>query len=100
MASWSPSQSEPLDRVVHVEPPIVAVAHIAERGRHAALRRHRVAAGRKHFCDTGRLQSRRGHAERRTQAGAACPNNHHIVAVLDDLVGLCHGGVSDGGSKS
>ena len=53
-----------LDRVVHVEAPVVAVAHVAERGGHAALRRHRVAARRKHFRDAGCAQPRCGHPER------------------------------------
>ena len=39
----------PLDRVVHVPAPVV-VAHIAERGGDAALRRDGMAAGREHLA--------------------------------------------------
>src|SRR5258708_32990019 len=79
-----------LDRVVHVEAPIVAVAHIAERGRHAALRGDCMAARRKYFCDASGPQSRYGHAERSAHPGAAGADNHHVVAMLDDLVGFGH----------
>src|SRR5882724_12418340 len=41
-----------LDGVVHVPAPIV-LAHIAERGRYAPLRRHGMAAGGKDFGDAG-----------------------------------------------
>ncbi len=47
----------PLHGVVHVPAPIV-LAHIAQRGRDAALGRHRVRARREHLGDAGRLQSR------------------------------------------
>jgi len=46
-----------LDRVVHVETPIVSVAHIPERGRHAALRGDGMAACREDLGDASRLQS-------------------------------------------
>ena len=47
----------PLDGVVHVPAPVVRM-HVAERRRNAALRRHRMRAGRKHFCDAGGAQAR------------------------------------------
>src|SRR5216684_1083346 len=43
-----------LDRVVHVEAPVVAVAHISKRSRHAPLCRNGMAAGREHLCNAGR----------------------------------------------
>ena len=87
-----------LNRVVHVETPVVAVAHVSERGRHAALRRHGVAARRKHLCDAGRFQSRCGHSERRAQSCPARTDDHDVIAVLDDLVSLCHSDVSGAGA--
>src|SRR6516162_5467895 len=42
----------PFHGVVHVPTPVV-LAHIAERGGDAALRRDRVRAGREHLGDTG-----------------------------------------------
>src|ERR1700743_267615 len=50
-----------LDRVVHVETPIVAVPHVAERGRHAALRRYCMAARLKHLGDACGCQPRSRH---------------------------------------
>ena len=47
----------PLDGVVHVPAPVVLV-HVAERRRDAALRRHRMRAGRKHLGDAGGAQAR------------------------------------------
>src|SRR4051812_20795823 len=57
-----------LDGVVHVPAPVV-LAHIAERGGDAALRRDRVRAGRKDFGDAGRLQPGLAAADDRAQAG-------------------------------
>ena len=54
----------PLDRVVHVPAPIV-VAHIAERGGDAALRRHGMAARREHLGDAGGLEAGHGAADHR-----------------------------------
>ncbi len=53
-----------LDRVVHVPAPIVG-AHIAERRGDAALRRHGVRAGGKHFGDAGGAQARFAAADAR-----------------------------------
>ena len=78
------------DRVVHVEAPIVAVAHIAERRRHAALRRDGMAARREHLGDAGRLQSRGRHSQRGAQSRAAGTDDHDVIAVLDDFVSLRH----------
>jgi hypothetical protein len=50
--------------VVHVPAPVV-FAHVAERSRDAALRRHRVRAGRENLADAGRLQARFGAADNR-----------------------------------
>jgi hypothetical protein len=83
-----------LDGVVHVEAPIVAVAHVAERGRHTALRRHRVAARRENFCDAGGFQSGGRHAERGAQSRAPGTDNNDVIAMVDDLVGLSHRDVS------
>ena len=59
-----------LDGVVEVAAPVV-LAHVAERGADAALRRHGVAARREHLGDAGGRQARLGEAERGAQAGAA-----------------------------
>src|SRR5207248_2997097 len=50
----------PLDGVVHVPAPVV-LAHIAERGADAALRRDGMAAGREDLADTGGLEPGNGH---------------------------------------
>ena len=75
-----------LDGVVEMEAPVVAVAHVAERRRDAALRRHRVAAGREHLGDRGDLQARLGEAEDRAQARAARADDDDVVGVIDELV--------------
>ena len=54
----------PLHGVVHVPAPVV-LAHVAERGGDAALRRDGMRAGRKDLCDAGGLQPRLARAERR-----------------------------------
>ena len=76
-----------LDRVVHVPAPVV-LAHVAERGADAALRRDSVAAGREHLGDAGGAQPLLGHAEGGAQAGAAGADDHDVVGVVDDLIGL------------
>jgi hypothetical protein len=45
-----------LDGVVEVEAPVV-LAHVAERGGNAALRRHGVRAGRENLGDAGGLEA-------------------------------------------
>lgn len=79
-----------LDRVVHVETPVVSVAHIAERRRHAALGRNRVAAGRKDLGDAGRPKTGCRHTQGCPKPGAAGTDNDNIVGMLDDGISLCH----------
>ncbi len=57
----------PLYGVEHVPLPLV-LAHIAERGRDAALRRDCVRAGRENFGDAGGFQASLRRAERRAKA--------------------------------
>ena len=75
-----------LDGVVEVEAPVV-LAHVAERGADAALRRHRVAARREHLGQAGRGQPRLGQAHGGAQARAAGADDDDVVAVVDELVG-------------
>ena len=75
-----------LDGVVHVPAPVV-LAHVGERGADAALRRHGVAAGGKHLGDAGGGQSGLGQSQGRAQAGAAGADHHHVIGVIDELVG-------------
>ena len=74
-----------LDRVVHVPAPVV-LAHVAERGADAALRRHRVTAGREHLGDAGRAEAGLGQPEGRAQSGTAGADDDHVVAVIDEVV--------------
>ena len=76
-----------LDRVVHMPAPVV-LAHIAERGGDAALRRDRVRAGRKHLCNAGRAQARFRAADDRAQARAAGADDDDVVVVIFDRIGL------------
>ena len=76
-----------LDGVVHVPAPVV-LAHVAERGRDAALRRDRVRAGRKHLGDAGGAQAGFGAADDRAQARAAGADHHHVVGVILDRIGV------------
>ncbi len=75
-----------LDGVVEVEAPVV-LAHVAERGADAALRRHRVAAGREHLGEAGRREALLGEAEGGAQAGAAGADHDDVVGVVHELVG-------------
>ena len=75
-----------LHRVVHMKTPVVAVAHVSQRGRHATLRRHGMTASRKHLRHAGRRQPRRCHSQRRSQPGATGTDDHHVVAVVNDVV--------------
>ena len=75
-----------LDGVVHVPAPVV-LAHIAERGGDAALRRDRVAARRKHLGDAGGLEASRCAFQRGAQSGAAGADDDDIECVIDDRVG-------------
>ncbi len=78
-----------LDRVVHVPAPVV-LAHVAERGADAALRRHRVAARREHLGDARGLEARLRHAQGRAQATAAGADDDDVVDVIGDRIGLGH----------
>src|SRR5262245_47588904 len=82
-----------LDGVVHVPAPVV-LAHIAERGGDAALRRDRVRAGRKHLGDAGGLESRLAAADHGAQAGPAGADHDHVVAVIFDRIGTAIDGRS------
>ena len=75
-----------LDGVVHVPAPVV-LAHVAERGRDAALRRDRVRAGREHLGDAGGPQAGFAAADDRAQAGAAGADHDHVVGVILDRIG-------------
>ena len=81
----------PLDGVVHVPAPVVRM-HVAERSRNAALRRHRMRAGREHFCDAGGAQARFRAADHGAQAGAAGADDHDVVGVVLDRIGFSVGG--------
>jgi hypothetical protein len=78
-----------LDGVVHVPAPIV-LAHVAERGADAALRRDRVAARREDLAQACGRQSLLGETERRAQARAARSDDDHIVSVIDEFVFFGH----------
>ncbi len=79
----------PLDRVVHVPAPVV-VAHVAERGGDAALRRDRVAARRKYLRDAGGLQPFERRAQGRAQTRAAGADDDDIVFMIGDRIGGRH----------
>jgi hypothetical protein len=76
-----------LDGVVHVPAPVV-LAHVAERGRDAALRRDRMRAGRKHLGDAGGLEASLAAADDRAQARSAGADHHHVIGVVLDRIGL------------
>ena len=67
-------------------PAPIVLAHVAERGRNAALRCNRVAARREDLGDTGRVEARIGQTERRAQTGAAGTNDNDVVTVIDKFV--------------
>ena len=75
-----------LDGVVHVPAPVV-LAHIAERGGDAALRRDGVAAGGKDLGDAGGLQALRRAFQRGAQARAAGADDDDVESVIDDFIG-------------
>src|SRR5262245_21516548 len=84
MASWSPSQSEPLTVSYMCQRQVVR-PHVAERRRDTALRRHGVAAGGEYLGDARGLQAFGRHAEGGPQAGA---DHDHVVFVIDHRVGV------------
>ena len=75
----------PLHGVVHVPAPIV-LAHIAERGGDAALRRDGVRARREDFRDAGGFQPGFSAAKSGAQAGPASADHHDIVIVVDPVI--------------
>ncbi len=77
----------PLDGVVHVPAPVV-LAHVAERGGDAALGGDGMRAGGEDLGDVGGLQAGLAGAERGAQAGAAGADDHHVIGVVGDRIGL------------
>ena len=75
-----------LDGVVHVPAPVV-LAHVAERGGDAALRRHGVRARREHLGDAGGAQAGFRAADHGAQAGAAGADDHDVVVMIFDRIG-------------
>ena len=75
-----------LDGVVHVPAPVV-LAHVAERGGDAALRRDRVRARREDLGDAGGAQAGFGAADDGAQARAAGADHHHVIGVVLDRIG-------------
>ena len=74
-----------LDGVVHVPAPIV-LAHIAERGRNAALSRHGMAAGRKDFGDAGDLETLFCRFQGCAKPCATCPDDDDVEIVIGDRI--------------
>jgi len=74
-----------LDRVIHVPLPAVG-RHVGERGGDAALGRHGVRPGRKHFRNAGGLEALFGHAQGCAQPGAAGADHDHVIGVIDNRV--------------
>ena len=75
-----------LDGVVHVPAPVV-LAHIAERGGDAALRRDGMGAGREHLGDAGGAQARFAAADHGAQPGAAGADDDDVIGMILDRVG-------------
>ena len=75
----------PFDRVVHVPAPIV-LAHIAERGRDAALRRHGMAASRKDFGDAGDFEALFRRFQGGAEPGATRADDDNVEIVIDDRI--------------
>ncbi len=75
-----------LHGVVHVPFPVVR-PHVAEGGRDAALRRHRVRAGWEYLGEAGRFQALRRHAEGGAQARAAGADDDDIIMVIGNGIG-------------
>ena len=67
-------------------PAPVVLAHVAERGANAALGGDGVAAGREHLGDAGGFEAGLGHADRCPQAGAAGPDDDHVMDVVGDRI--------------
>ena len=86
-----------LDGVVHVPAPVV-LAHIAERGGDAALRRHRVRARREDLGDAGGAQAGFTAADDGAQSGAAGADDDDVVSVILDRIGAAVDGRSCAGA--
>ncbi len=82
-----------LDRVVHMPAPVV-LAHIAERGRDAALGGDRVRARGEDLGDARGAQARLAAADDGAQAGAAGADDHDVIVVIFDRIGAAVGGRS------
>jgi hypothetical protein len=79
-----------LDGVEHVPVPVV-FAHVAERGADAALRRHRVRAGREHFGQHRHVQAGFGQLQRCAHAGAAGADDDRVEAAgRNSSFNSCH----------
>ena len=91
IASWSPSQSDPLT-VSYMCQRQSSWMHVAERRRNAALRCDRMRAGRKHLCDAGGAQAGFAAADHRAQTGAAGADHDDVVGVVFDRIGFTVGG--------
>ncbi len=77
------------DGVEEVVAPVV-LAHVAERGGNAALRRHGMRTGREDLGDAGGLQAFCGQAEGGAQTGTAGADHDHVVLMFSDFVSLAH----------
>ncbi len=75
-----------LDGVVHVPAPVI-LAHIAERGRDATLRRDGMRAGREHLGDTRGTQPCFAAANHGAQTGTARTDDDDIVTMILDRIG-------------
>src|SRR6516165_9833545 len=82
-----------LDGVEYVPAPVV-LAHIAERGGDAALRRDRVRAGREHLGNAGGLEPGLAAADHGAQARSAGADHDNVVAVIFDRIGAAVDGRS------
>ena len=65
--------------------------HVAQGGAHAALGRDSVAAGREDLGQAGSGESRFGHAESGTQAGATGADHDYVVFVFNQFICSRHG---------
>src|ERR1700722_5280012 len=94
MASWSPSQSEPLTvsymwkRQLSPSPILPSEAAMPPCAATVWLR-----GGNTFLTHPACLQPRRRHSERRPKPGTTRADDHHVIAVLDDFVCFGHGDV-------
>ena len=76
----------PLDGIVHVPRPVIGRI-VAQRCGDAALCGDRVAARGKDLGDIGGAETGLGSAHRGAQARSARAHDHHVIHVVDDVVG-------------